>query len=135
MRISDWSSDVCSSDLPAITLIVRIRSDRGQGQIIGHVIVGTQRGIIHSVVTERFSIRGPIGGARLARRIWRHQCTRFEIIKLRAQKLLLPRRGRTQADVLPALRLAAVMPTTQAGHETESYGGLERKSTRLNSSH
>src|SRR3546814_6718788 len=39
---------------PAITLIVRIRSDRGQGQIIGHVIVGTQRGIIHSVVTERF---------------------------------------------------------------------------------
>src|SRR3546814_2892615 len=103
MRISDWSSDVCSSDL---------------------------------VVTERFSIRGPIGGARLARRIWRHQCTRFEIIKLRAQKLLLPRRGRTQEDVLPDLRLAAVMPTTQAGHETESIGGLqvERKSTSLNTS-
>src|SRR3546814_6931571 len=116
MRISDWSSDVCSSDLsaviprPAITLIVRISSDRVQCQISGHVIVGTQRGIIHSVVTERFSIRGPIGGARLARRIWRHQCTRFEIIKLRAQKLLLPRRGRTQEDVLPDLRLAAVMP-------------------------
>src|SRR3546814_9219336 len=119
MRISDWSSDVCSSDLPAITLIVRIRSDRGQGQIIGHVIVGTQRGIIHSVVTERFSIRGPIGGARLARRIWRHQCTRFEIIKLRAQKLLLPRRGRTQEDVLPDLRLAAVMPTRSEEHTSE----------------
>src|SRR3546814_2843480 len=93
--------------------------------MIGHVIVGTQRGIIHSVVTERFSIRGPIGGARLARRIWRHQCTRFEIIKLRAQKLLLPRRGRTQEDVLPDLRLAAVMPTTQAGHETESIRSEE----------
>src|SRR3546814_13994732 len=69
-------------------------------------------------------MRGPIGGARLARRIWRHQCTRFDIIKLRAQKLLLHRLGRTQEDVLPDLRLAAVMPTTQAGHETESIGGL-----------
>src|SRR3546814_21019792 len=92
--------------------------------MIVHSIVGTQRGIIHSVVTERFSIRGPIGGARLARRIWRHQCTRFELLKLRSQKLLLPRRGRPQEDVLPDLRLAAVMPTPPAGHATDSIGGL-----------
>src|SRR3546814_10274264 len=37
MRISDWSSDVCSSDLMRVTEGRRVRSARDQASEVGHV--------------------------------------------------------------------------------------------------
>src|SRR3546814_3054364 len=55
MRISDWSSDVCSSDLPAKTAVQLRRRGDGTGGIIGwlaSIVMRTdaQQGIILNVV-------------------------------------------------------------------------------------
>src|SRR3546814_12224450 len=60
MRISDWSSDVCSSDLE-----IAVAGDRGDGEILGDVPIGAQRGLPELVVLERTEIRVPVGGARV----------------------------------------------------------------------
>src|SRR3546814_8703534 len=62
MRISDWSSDVCSSDLGAVRHGVVERSDR-RGKGIDHLVLGAARMIaredrLHEGVVDRPPLRG-----------------------------------------------------------------------------
>src|SRR3546814_20877299 len=48
MRISDWSSDVCSSDLPLLQLLREVLEDRHQG--IGRRLAeAADRGVAHDL--------------------------------------------------------------------------------------
>src|SRR3546814_9704843 len=72
MRISDWSSDVCSSDLLVLGLRREFRIgqlDRhDRGQSFTHVVAGErdllflQRARFFRIVVERAGQRGPEGG-------------------------------------------------------------------------
>src|SRR3546814_12898885 len=57
MRISDWSSDVCSSDLPALGQLVehapeRLLGDRQQGEQMTHREIGLARDEIERAVVR-----------------------------------------------------------------------------------
>src|SRR3546814_16095978 len=75
MRISDWSSDVCSSDLPDSQdicfvpdgnyagIVRKIRPDADEGGAIVHVdgrMLGRHKGLIHYTVGQRKGLE--IGG-------------------------------------------------------------------------
>src|SRR3546814_7163670 len=49
MRISDWSSDVCSSDLPAIGDVAVRRQLAGENDVIG-----AKEGVMHRAATGEF---------------------------------------------------------------------------------
>src|SRR3546814_3115670 len=57
MRISDWSSDVCSSDLPDLRPEAE---DRGEIVHVDGTLLGAHRGLIHYTVGQRRGIE--IGG-------------------------------------------------------------------------
>src|SRR3546814_5977884 len=46
MRISDWSSDVCSSDLVAEGALVRLGNRRGNVKLHAKLFGGVQRGVV-----------------------------------------------------------------------------------------
>src|SRR3546814_5687853 len=61
MRISDWSSDVCSSDLPATTAIARAAQPRlPRARLLRRFLHGGQQG--------RQTLRGPRPDSRAHRR-------------------------------------------------------------------
>src|SRR3546814_2704222 len=70
MRISDWSSDVCSSDLPALAGdrhidMIRVRSGRAPGTTCLRLPQATNRCACgHDRVAMRFGERGRSGEAR-----------------------------------------------------------------------
>src|SRR3546814_14773317 len=62
MRISDWSSDVCSSDLPAIEMVAKVPADdrEGDGPMvkrdagIDFEIIGLRKNIVDDVLVRIF---------------------------------------------------------------------------------
>src|SRR3546814_10083139 len=42
MRISDWSSDVCSSDLDAMAFLLAVSNFRREGREIGRLVIDVQ---------------------------------------------------------------------------------------------
>src|SRR3546814_16504898 len=50
MRISDWSSDVCSSDLPALVLVAR--DPRGEEMVLQHRDPAAGHGLVHRTVVD-----------------------------------------------------------------------------------
>src|SRR3546814_2598411 len=46
---------------------IAVAGDRGDGEILGDVPIGAQRGLPELVVLERTEIRVPVGGARVVR--------------------------------------------------------------------
>src|SRR3546814_3121055 len=64
MRISDWSSDVCSSDLDGATHLERLR--QFEGNSLTDSILRVQRGVVDSNVAPagqgvgRFEVRTPV---------------------------------------------------------------------------
>src|SRR3546814_17702103 len=64
MRISDWSSDVCSSDLDGATHLERLR--QFEGNALTDSILRVQRGVVDSNVAPagqgvgRFEVRTPV---------------------------------------------------------------------------
>src|SRR3546814_1049029 len=129
MRISDWSSDVCSSDLPEQLggLLTQLASDDPDQAIaaltrvaeIDHSTVE-----LHLTLGNLFRKRGEIDRA------------------LRIHEALLARTGLSD-DVQVQVRRelaydylrAGVMDHAEAQFEKLATGGRDRKSTRLNSSH
>src|SRR3546814_7477576 len=121
MRISDWSSDVCSSDLEARLADLRaMRAAEAVGGDFGGVPArrlgtGTGRKI----------------GARRAQ-LWRRHFTHHSLSLQRARAALGPRG--------PAPRLGMPRPVSmtiarRAPYPSRRTDGLDRKSTRLNPSH
>src|SRR3546814_20549096 len=57
MRISDWSSDVCSSDLPRTTLVSLLRNPSSSiamlGVDAGRAVVGDQQQVVGALLTGR----------------------------------------------------------------------------------
>src|SRR3546814_6790691 len=49
MRISDWSSDVCASDLPT-------RSDKGVGLVIPTLLSWTGSAVVHDIKGENWQL-------------------------------------------------------------------------------
>src|SRR3546814_16173904 len=52
MRISDWSSDVCSSDLSIGHQAAAERSEADRQRSLGHAVAGDERGIAEAVLAE-----------------------------------------------------------------------------------
>src|SRR3546814_2875637 len=52
MRISDWSSDVCSSDLSIGHQAAAERSEVDRWRRLGHAVAGDERGIAEAVLAE-----------------------------------------------------------------------------------
>src|SRR3546814_8377397 len=62
MRISDWSSDVCSSDLPAACIVVHLRthvSDRLRREVVAGNVAGVVLGVgrIEVALLDRAGLR------------------------------------------------------------------------------
>src|SRR3546814_12253312 len=58
---------------------IAVAGDRGDGEILGDVPIGAQRGLPELVVLERTEIRVPVGGARVVRQAERRvgkECVR-----------------------------------------------------------
>src|SRR3546814_5974699 len=111
MRISDWSSDVCSSDLPAALRLTR-RSVNHVLRPPGTPEVGGSRPALYAVCLERGARAVMIiGAALLLAQAWQ-----VDLVALTAQDTLATRllRGALNAVVIVL---------------------IDRKSTRLNSSH
>src|SRR3546814_2444954 len=112
MRISDWSSDVCSSDL-----------DAGRGMKHGFPV---QRGRIHRVLAFRADMAGQIevdAGAPAG----------FGFDADFALALMHEAENLAEAEARPlAHRVGGEEGFEHAG---EDFGRPDRKSTRLNSSH
>src|SRR3546814_3207773 len=56
MRISDWSSDVCSSDLPGGDIACAFRLERGGAQGLGHGIGHRQRAHRHQLASAQCAL-------------------------------------------------------------------------------
>src|SRR3546814_4582105 len=101
MRISDWSSDVCSSDLRALNAFNREQRDYAD------IVVDRQIGPkTMSALNAFLRLRTPGG----------------ETVLMKAMETLQGERYLSLAERRPA-------------NETFLYGWIDRKSTRLNSSH
>src|SRR3546814_2632572 len=63
MRISDWSSDVCSSDLYANMHVVHRRNGQGRGDVVAWISDGTRPFVIVLIQQPGLKDRplGPIG--------------------------------------------------------------------------
>src|SRR3546814_2505384 len=117
MRISDWSSDVCSSDLVEATIAI------GMASVFILMVFGNP---IWALV---------IGGALLmaARLIVRSDYNMFKILFLFGRtKASAPNKGVWGGSSFSPLPVAGVMRT---GFARVYDQGADRKSTRLNSSH
>src|SRR3546814_6422982 len=109
MRISDWSSDVCSSDLFTVTADELLRTDP---------VTGAETRLVSLEVTRHLR---PL---RLQRLVRMHEIGSPHAIPMRNA-----RSGKVALSV-PARRLIA-----DDGAVVERRRLLDRKSTRLNSSH
>src|SRR3546814_1003769 len=106
MRISDWSSDVCSSDLKKPGAIAAILRRRGFQRTVTAVVVKTKRLALDRTDVDHFTataLAGVMGVDAKTVTRW------IEVAGLKAE-----RRGTDR---------------------TAAQGGEDRKSTRLNSSH
>src|SRR3546814_4665192 len=103
MRISDWSSDVCSSDLVALAQHLEVGADRVESQNLG---------VLHHA----------IGGGFHARHFALHRRPRLEAVE---QPLLQRDRG------LPAARLCGVTARTARGRVVERSRSEEHTSELL----
>src|SRR3546814_18909820 len=93
MRISDWSSDVCSSDLPDLGEIqvgdrdagimdradIAVRIDRrqrlvGDRQDLGAIVPVTANGSVAGIVGDRVGAHGDVELCGIARQIGRASC-------------------------------------------------------------
>src|SRR3546814_3850962 len=101
MRISDWSSDVCSSDLP-----------RPRDRL--HPVV-LARPLLAGVQHRRFGHRGRGGGDHAVRAV--------------------PAKARDPRLVFASSFLALLPLAGEGGAKRQMRALLDRKSTRLNSSH
>src|SRR3546814_7284143 len=112
MRISDWSSDVCSSDLHAGAGPVRSTDiSRRQGIPRRYLEQVLQQLVHHGILAGQ---RGPRGGYRLARE--RRRISVGEIIRIVRQ-------------------LEGTVDPASEPDGSEIGVKVDRKSTRLNSSH
>src|SRR3546814_7684992 len=73
MRISDWSSDVCSSDLPGARLDHRAVLDEQQGRKTAYAEALQQAGILVGIDGRDHDLRGNLVGE-LAEQIGRASC-------------------------------------------------------------
>src|SRR3546814_9509919 len=124
MRISDWSSDVCSSDLPP-----RARAGRRGGLLGGRLGWIADPG----VSSTRIQALGS-GGAEFRDRLFALGARGFGALELVGHRL--PRGGGAQIAVadLPQCRFRSLGAALGGLCQIEFAGG-DRKSTRLNSSH
>src|SRR3546814_6736678 len=68
MRISDWSSDVCSSDLGHHALVVRAGGKLAQVGLVDHAVADA---VGHAPLEQRLQLRDPrLGQVQLADRLW-----------------------------------------------------------------
>src|SRR3546814_3182398 len=111
MRISDWSSDVCSSDLVEL---LDDRVDPGVGAVLGRLGAAADD-LLEGRVAAHLEVAAADAGAQLAR-----------------QAEAVERQDAPHVRVDPVqLRIDAAL-----GHRKDADGiGADRKSTRLNSSH
>src|SRR3546814_6667615 len=114
MRISDWSSDVCSSDLPDM----RMRSDIGVAKLIGRQMQRT--GMIeederpdHAALPKGQNALDGKAAAKIGLARVDHQIWHDDVSLLPPKPIIPPSPGAAQDHVW----------------------ALDRKSTRLNSSH
>src|SRR3546814_10459951 len=126
MRISDWSSDVCSSDLQPEGDVVGHRHERKQREVLedegGRPLVGTDAAHVAPADAHR-----ALGGLEKARD-GAQNC-----------RLAAPRRPQ-EAEELAVfdleVRVLDCGEFAEANRDViELYVGADRKSTRLNSSH
>src|SRR3546814_7251125 len=131
MRISDWSSDVCSSDLFMLEQIEHDRNSLIVGYLIG--IIGNKAFEVrrYPPLTDPFGDRGPFGPQFTARVVTEESCSH--------------RIGKRDRDVgITGFESHADTGKRAAGanraYETITFPSVcrhisDRKSTRLNSSH
>src|SRR3546814_7518965 len=105
MRISDWSSDVCSSDLILEIGIARIDEDRAADR------VAPEHGALRPL--QNFDARD-------------HRGIESEIVRLR---------GTVDTVDIDRHRLLDAARAADRGARDAADRGLDRKRTRLNSSH
>src|SRR3546814_6530027 len=117
MRMSDWSSDVCSSDLDAV---------QGRGDVVGQVVHAAldAAGVQHAAVAQQFG-EGAFGDRTGEAEAVEHG--RVQLVDDFAQVAVGA--GHQVADRAQALEHGRV-----AGGEFDD-AQADRKSTRLNSSH
>src|SRR3546814_1005791 len=116
MRISDWSSDVCSSDL--LDLVIRAVDDvRHHANALFEFDHGNDRRFLEAERLRMARNRPAVHGAATGQR-------HFLAIETEALRTHRPRREREQAAV-----------ATLLAKELFLIGAVDRKSTRLNSSH
>src|SRR3546814_8730286 len=124
MRISDWSSDVCSSDLRAI----RQGSDASSAGHVEYSVVEMETravrygGAIDQSISSRESYDGIIFGGPSRRR---DQGARTIIVRIMAGGHEVFERSRTTSR----------RPGATKRHEKKRASHRDRTSTRLNSSH
>src|SRR3546814_5187965 len=116
MRISDWSSDVCSSDLHRVDLFSKVARE-------AILLLLVKIGFVHRAAGEPAAA----GGGRLARGVG------LDVAVLAV--LALAVRGGAQVDPLLVALIAQEQRLAAVGDEDEGVVGEDRKSTRLNSSH
>src|SRR3546814_3504034 len=123
MRISDWSSDVCSSDLDNVPRalaardtrgLIKLVAERSTKRLIGAHILAPEGA--DSIQTAALAIRQGLAYTELADMIYPYLTT-VEGLKLAAQTF--------EMDVSKLSRCAG----SRLGHQTQT----DRKSTRLNS--
>src|SRR3546814_5776775 len=113
MRISDWSSDVCSSDLEAFN---RLEEERG----------------LPRDLVRRINAADPDGNAWAKFERAEIDAAAFDTLFAAEAKAL----GHDlEGEAVLAVLAGAVRPAMVAALDTLKAKGLDRKSTRLNSSH
>src|SRR3546814_10640669 len=111
MRISDWSSDVCSSDLRFVWVVA-----------LANFLVGALILLLYSVVARR----------RLERQMAHQKALVTE--KLEAVGMMTSSVAHDFSNLLAATS-AGVYLLRKRGPEEAPHSGIERNSTILNSSH
>src|SRR3546814_7364481 len=116
MRISDWSSDVCSSDLPVepVTLI-RPQAARRAARFFAEKFPGKS---LYAVKANP--------SPELLKTLWESGITHFDVASIAEVRLV--------AHTLPEATLCFMHPVKPAEAIAEAYHQQDRKSTRLNSS-
>src|SRR3546814_7085892 len=140
MRISDWSSDVCSSDLPEGKWTGRISAEGGfhferlwRGVTDHHLIEATFIGSaearkLHTLAMEQaenYAVASRLVAAKTAAAQNTDEDGEEEIAPVAAKGTTITR---------PSELLDAVLQSGRKGLSIQRYKG-DRKSTRLNSSH
>src|SRR3546814_4646963 len=125
MRISDWSSDVCSSDLNALRKIAeivgQIAVDPGDDRLVAEIAVAAERHLAHEEVTDRIepvAVDEIVGRDDVAQR-FRHLLAPIE--KMAVGEYALRRSEEHTSELQSLMRLPFAVFC------------LKQKSTRLNS--